>query len=176
MRTASPWLAAVCRQSSGCRLPFLYRLLRWSVMSVYIGNCSLSVVRGKNLYMESSIHRFPGRGRRQWMFLEPLYMQCGAGTWLWAQTLLSAITESQGSGMGWYRRIAPVSRTIMSTEQLGVFTWRPVTPVLLTFLHSVSVDAASPCWVCASGQVGSSSLCQAGDPAVGSSSSRWFAT
>lgn len=42
-RTAFPSLAAVCRQSSGCRLPFLYRLLRWSVMSVYIGNCSLSV-------------------------------------------------------------------------------------------------------------------------------------
>lgn len=43
MRTASPSLAAVCRQSSGCCLPFLYPLLHWSVMSVDIGNCSLSV-------------------------------------------------------------------------------------------------------------------------------------
>ena len=43
LRTASPSLAAVCRQSSGCRLPLLYRMLHWSVMSMYIGNCSLCV-------------------------------------------------------------------------------------------------------------------------------------
>lgn len=127
MRTASPSLVAVCRQSSGCRLPFLYCLLRWSVMSVYIGNGSLSVwweakTCRWNPASTDSLAEEEGNG----CFLEPSYVLCRAGTWLWAQTLLSALTEGQGSGMCWYRRIAPMSKTVISTEQLGVLKWRPV--------------------------------------------------
>lgn len=125
--------------------------------------------------MESSTHWFPGRGRRAWMFLEPLYMLCGAGTWLWAQAFLSALTEGQGSGMCWNRRIALVSRTVMSTEQLGVLKWCPMTSVLLL---PVAVSALCVCACLLAGCVppggrGSTSL---SGRSSGCGSSRWFAT
>lgn len=63
LRTASPSLAAVCRQSSGCCLPLLYRMLHWSVMSMFIGNCLLCVWREeKNV---DGIQRLPVSWQRK---------------------------------------------------------------------------------------------------------------
>lgn len=77
LRRASPSLAAVCRQSFGCCLPLHYCMLQWSVMSLYIGNCSSCVWREGR----TSICWFPGKGRGEWVFLDLLYV-------LWGQSLI----------------------------------------------------------------------------------------
>ena len=89
LRTASPSLAAVCRQSSGCRLPWLYCMLHWSVMSVYIGNCLLCVWwEGKTCRWNPASTDSLAKGRGEWVFLDPLYTLRGASPWLWSQTPL----------------------------------------------------------------------------------------
>lgn len=79
------------------RLPFLERVLQWSIMSTGIGNGSCMCDEGQGL-MESSSHRFLSKGRGEWVFLDPLCVLCRISAWLWGQMFLDCWAQTQGGG------------------------------------------------------------------------------
>lgn len=79
------------------RLPFLERVLQWSIMSTGIGNGSCMCDEGQGP-MESSSHRFLSKGRGEWVFLDPLCVLCRISAWLWGQMFLDCWAQTQGGG------------------------------------------------------------------------------
>lgn len=90
--------------------------------------------------MESSIHWLPGRERREWVFLEPLSMLCGAGTWLWASREWHVlIQENSSSEQDSHEHWETGCVKMTSCDICLAVTFLPC----LCCPHSVSVPAAS---------------------------------